>query len=122
MNEIKAILLCNNPIAVPSIREFIFYQKLVVICIPKRNKEMLAILTPLLTEANIPLVLLTKKDFEQQLIDAIHLYTPNVGVMMTFPYLLPISILQLPVKGFINFHYGLLPQCRGPQPIFKSYA
>lgn len=119
MNDIKALLFCNNPVALPGIREFLFYRKVAALCIPKRNREMQHILTPLLAEADVPMVLVTKKEFENEITAAVQKYQPNIGIMMTFPYLLPVSILSLPQKGFINFHYGLLPQCRGPQPILR---
>lgn len=119
MNEIKALILCNNPLAVPGLREFLFYGKIAAVAIPKRNKEMQHILIPLLEENNVPLVLVSKKDFEAELFEAIEQYQPNVGIMMTFPYLLSTRLLQLIPKGFINFHYGLLPWCRGPQPILQ---
>jgi methionyl-tRNA formyltransferase len=117
MNEIKALILCNNPIAIPGIKEFLFYGKVVAIGIPKRNKEMQQILQQLLHETNVPLLLLDKKEYKTQLTDAIEKYQPNVALMMTFPFIITPELLAMPEKGFINFHYGLLPHCRGPQPI-----
>lgn len=119
MNEVKALLLCNNPVALPGLREFLFYRKLAAVVVTKRNKEMQHILASLLAETQVPMVLVTKKGFEEEITAAIQQYQPNIGIMMTFPYLLPKAVLQLPPKGFINFHYGLLPQCRGPQPILR---
>ncbi len=119
MNDVKAIILCNNPIAVPGIKEFLFYGKLVAVGIPERNKEMQAILEPLLKEANLPLLLLQKKDYKKQLMKAIEMYKPNIGLMMTFPFVITPDIMNAIPKGFINFHYGILPQCRGPQPILR---
>jgi methionyl-tRNA formyltransferase len=117
MNEIKAIILCNNPIAIPGIKEFLFFGKVIAIAIPKRNKEMQYILEPILKEVNVPLILLQKKDYISQLDDAIETYQPNIVLMMTFPFIIPAFLLAKVEKGFVNFHYGLLPQCQGPQPI-----
>jgi methionyl-tRNA formyltransferase len=117
MNDIKAIILCNNPIAIPGIKEFLFFGKVAAIAIPKRNKEMQHILEPMLKEVAVPLILIAKKDYVVQLDDAIKEYTPNIVLMMTFPFIIPSSILSKPEKGFINFHYGLLPQYQGPHPI-----
>lgn len=119
MSELKAIILTNNPIAIPGIREFLFYGKVAAICIPKRNKEMQHILEQLLTDTGVPLLLLAKKECNEQLTVAMLQYKPDVCLMMTFPFIIPAAILEMPVKGFINFHYGLLPQCRGPQPILR---
>lgn len=117
MNDIKALILCNNPIAIPGIKEFLFFGKVVAIGIPKRNKEMQSILETMLKEVAVPLLLLDKKEYKNQLSKAIDQHKPKVVLMMTFPFIIPIEILSKPERGFINFHYGLLPQCQGPQPI-----
>ena len=117
MNNIKIILLCNNPVAVPGIREFLFHGNITAVCIPEKNKEMQHILNMLLKDTGVSLLLLSKKEYRIQLADAIEQYKPDIGVIMTFPYVLPAEIITMPAKGFVNFHYGLLPACRGPQPI-----
>ena len=119
MNDIKVLILCNNPIAVPGIKEFLFYGKAAGIVIPRRNKEMQHILEQMLTGTNVPLLLIDKKEYKKQLKDMLLLYAPDLVLMMTFPFIITAEILQMPPKGFINFHYGLLPQCRGPQPILN---
>lgn len=115
--EVKAIILCNNPIAIPGIREFLFYGKVGAIVVTKRNKEMQQIVTAMVGDSGVPVVIVTRKDFKEKIADAIRVNTVNVGLMMTFPFVLPEAIWRMPEKGFINFHYGLLPQCRGPQPV-----
>lgn len=119
MDELKVIILCNNPIAVPGIREFLFFGKVAAIVSPKRNKEMQHILTAMLADTGVPLLLIDKKTYQQQLQEAITQYAPRAVLMMTFPYMISDELLEMPPKGFINFHYGLLPQCRGPQPILN---
>lgn len=116
-NEIKALILCNNPIAVPGIREFLFYGKVGAIAVTRRNKEMQQIVKSLTAGTDVEIVIVTKNDYKEKLLETIRSKGINVGLMMTFPFLLTEEIRNLPEKGFINFHYGLLPQCRGPQPI-----
>ena len=117
MNGVKALILCNNPIAIPGIKEFLFYGKVAAIATTQRNKEMQHILQQLMKDTGVPLLLLTKKEYKTQLTNAIKEHAATVGLLMTFPFIIPNDILQLPPQGFINFHYGLLPACRGPQPI-----
>jgi methionyl-tRNA formyltransferase len=117
MNEIKAIILCNNPIALPGIREFLFFGKVGAFVIPKRNKEMAHILESLLQDSDVPLLKVDRKNYKEVLTNAIPQYNISVGLMMTFPFIITPEILALPAKGFLNFHYGLLPHCRGPQPL-----
>lgn len=115
--DIKALILCNNPVAIPAIKEFLFYGKVAAIAVTRRNKTMQQIVRSLTNGTEIPLIIVTPQNYEEELLKAIEQYEVNVGLMMTFPFLLTEKILQQPAKGFVNFHYGLLPECRGPQPI-----
>jgi len=117
INEVKALILCNNPIAVPGIKEFLFFGKVGAIGIPKKNKEMKDILERMMADSGVPLLLLDKNDYKEKIVQAIQQNQVTVGLMMTFPFMITPEILALPARGFINFHYGLLPQCRGPHPI-----
>jgi methionyl-tRNA formyltransferase len=117
MNEIHALILCNNPIALAGIREFLFYGKVAAIAVPKRNKEMQHLLAEMTKDTGVPVLTVDRKDYRQVLSDAMQQYQVTVGLIMTFPFLITPEMLAIPAKGFINFHYGLLPQCRGPQPI-----
>jgi methionyl-tRNA formyltransferase len=119
MNEVKALILCNNPVAIPGIKEFLFYGKVAAIATTNRNKEMRHILEQLMKDTGVSLLLLNKKEYKTQLSEAIKEYDVTVGLMMTFPFMITPELLALPPNGFINFHYGLLPQCRGPQPILR---
>lgn len=117
MSDLKTIILCNNPIAIPAIREFLFYGKVGALVTTCRNQEMRLLLDQIAQGTGVPVLQVNKKNYTTELKNAIEKYQITVGLVMTFPYILPKSILSLPEKGFINFHYGLLPQCRGPQPI-----
>lgn len=116
-NPVKAILLCNSPIAIPAIREFLFFGHISALVIPARNREMEDILTSMLQGSNVPLLKVDNKNLQETVTTAIEQYNVNTGLVMTFPYKIPSALLSLPAKGFLNFHFGLLPQRRGPQPI-----
>jgi len=117
MSDIKVIILCNNPIALPGIKEFLFYGKAGALVTTKRNVEMQELLHQLAEGTGVPVLTVDKKNYLAVLEAAITEHNITAGLIMTFPYILPKAIVDLPPKGFINFHYGLLPQCRGPQPI-----
>ncbi len=117
MQDLKAIILCNNPLALPGIKEFLFYGKVGALVTTKANGEMQFLLQQLAEGTGVPVLQVDKKDYLHELSKAIKAYNITVGLVMTFPFILPKNIIELPEKGFINFHYGLLPQCRGPQPI-----
>ncbi|MFC4263411.1 methionyl-tRNA formyltransferase [Ferruginibacter yonginensis] len=117
MSDLKAIILCNNPLSLPGIKEFLFYGKVGALVTTKSNGEMQFLLQQLAEGTGVPILKVDKKNYIQEISEAIKAYNINVGLVMTFPFILPKSIIELTEKGFINFHYGLLPQCRGPQPI-----
>jgi methionyl-tRNA formyltransferase len=117
MSDFKAIILCNNPIALPGVKEFLFYGKVGALVTTQSNVEMLALLQQLAEGTGVPVVQVNRKNSSAEISKVIAQYNITVGLVMTFPYILSKNIIDLPEKGFINFHYGLLPQCRGPQPI-----
>jgi methionyl-tRNA formyltransferase len=43
---------------------------------------------------------------------------PDVVFVYTFPFKIPSRLLDKPAHGFINFHFGLLPEYRGADAIF----
>lgn len=43
---------------------------------------------------------------------------PSLGIVACFPRLVPESLLAVPRHGFLNVHPSLLPDYRGPAPLF----
>lgn len=69
------------------------------------------------TAHGIPVVLLDRKDPGTHL----QAYTLDVGIVSCFPYRLQNSLLQIPRLGCYNLHPSLLPQYRGPSPLFWQF-
>lgn len=61
---------------------------------------------------------LNKNNWEITLRDAIIELQVDSVFVFTFPWKVPRSLLNLPAKGFVNFHFGLLPKYKGADPIF----
>jgi methionyl-tRNA formyltransferase len=49
--------------------------------------------------------------------EAIRRLAPDVGVVVAYGRLLPESLLELPLLGFVNVHASLLPKHRGASPV-----
>ena len=49
--------------------------------------------------------------------EAIRRLAPDVGVVVAYGRLLPESLLDLPLLGFVNVHASLLPKHRGASPV-----
>ncbi|MEJ2156309.1 MAG: methionyl-tRNA formyltransferase [Desulfobacteraceae bacterium] len=50
-------------------------------------------------------------------LEALRRRAPDYLVVVAFGQILPISILEIPLRGAINVHASLLPKYRGPAPI-----
>lgn len=124
MQKNQVILLCNNKIAVPAMRELLFYGQVAAIVVPASNKDLLADIEEIQAESSgpVPVIPVTKKNFASEVSELIREKQALACIIMTFPFFIPKELLSLPPKGFINFHYGRLPQYRGPEPIFNQVA
>ncbi|MFZ4057535.1 MAG: methionyl-tRNA formyltransferase [Ferruginibacter sp.] len=116
------IVICNNEIAVPALKELLFFKQVAAVGIPQNNSYLLEAVRALSMLGDTPVVALNKKDWVAVLSSAIQQYQCETVLMMTFPFKIPATLLKLPLKGFINFHYGRLPQHRGAAPIFSQVA
>lgn len=43
---------------------------------------------------------------------------PDLAICFTFPLTIQASILTIPTYGFVNIHFGKLPEDAGPDPLF----
>ena len=118
MSETKLILLCGSRMALPVMRDLVFYQQLAVVVIPEHCTEFTQEVQQLLKESGIPVLSVTKKDHVAKLQGAIKKYEATIGLMVTFTYKLPASVYSMPANGFFNMHPGPLPTYRGPDPVF----
>lgn len=120
MSDIKILVLCNNRLAVPAIQELHFFGHLSAVIIPAINKDVIASVEDILQQRPVPLIKVNKKNFEAETLRFISENSPQAGMVMTFPYKLSAEVFTAMPRGFYNFHYGPLPQYRGPEPIFAQ--
>lgn len=116
----KIIVLCNNRIAIPAIQSLYSQELLYGIGIPENNSEVIEILKKLFFMKNIHIFLLKKDTFESELLEFSTNNTIKYFFTMTFPWKISENILKDNPHRFYNFHYGLLPEIRGADPIFEA--
>ncbi len=46
---------------------------------------------------------------------------PSIAIVACFPRLIPPSLLNVPRHGFLNVHPSMLPEYRGPAPLFWQF-
>lgn len=120
MSELKVILLCSSRFAIPAMQELVFFKQLAIVAVPRNRPEMVENVRSVLMGLDIPILELDKASFVKELTRAIQKYKITVGIMMTFGYIIPASVFNLPEKGFYNVHPGPLPGYRGADPIFRQ--
>ena len=120
MSQAKVILLCGGRLAIPILRILFFNKQLAVVAIPDHCTVFMQQVNLLLKGAAIPIVTVTKKDYTEQLQKAIKKYEANMGIMAAFSFKISPAVFCLTNKGFFNVHPGLLPQYRGPDPVFQQ--
>jgi methionyl-tRNA formyltransferase len=116
----KINILCDNKLAMPAIQKLLDAKKVAAIGITDRKIDVVQVFTHLAKRYGLPLQIFIKKNFPAQLQSWLAAHTPDVVLVMTYPFKIPASALKVPRHGFINFHYGLLPEMRGADPIFES--
>lgn len=114
------IICCNNEIAIPAIGQLAHSGVLKAVVIPEKNKDLFFDVQQFLTGSNINVVSVNKKNLTGNLEKLITEKNASSCWLMTFPYIIPASLLQALPGAFINFHYGILPKYRGPNPILAQ--
>jgi len=114
------MVLCNNEIAIPALQQLYMSGALAAVVVPEKNTPLHSLLTQMLTGTGVALLPVNKKNLETVISSLATANNITSAWLMTFSYILPKSLLTLLPGGFINFHYGLLPKYRGPNPILAQ--
>ena len=119
-NDIRILMLCSSRFAFGAMQELIFFKQLAVVAVPRQHREIVENVQALLKDSGVPILELDKPSLVKELTRAIKKYDVNLGLIMTFGYLIPAAVYDLPKKGFFNVHPGPLPHYRGADPIFRQ--
>lgn len=114
----KAAVLCNSLMGVPSLQLLAQCGKLAAIGIPAVEHEATDVLRELAVRLNVPITVFDRETFAETSVDWFRNSGAEVLLVYTFPYLIGEALLKLPALGCLNFHFGLLPQYRGADAIF----
>lgn len=120
MENLNTLVLCSSRLAIPTIQSLVFSQQLKTIVVPESATEMIDRLKEALVHYDLPVVTVTRKNFKQVLTEIIENRKIHMALVLSFPYLIPASILSIPPKGFFNIHPGPLPAYRGRDPVFHQ--
>lgn len=116
----KIALLTNSKLSVPAIDFLAQHKLLLAIGIPEREDrtEDADQVRYVAAHHQIPLHVFPKAGLAENLREWLKSGKADAVFVFTFPFRIPETVLQIPPKGFINFHFGILPQYRGADAIF----
>lgn len=112
--------MTNSKLSVPAIDFLASGKMLVSIGLPSREDKTEDAEQIAFTAAHhqVPVTVFNKKGFRDSLSEWMATCKPDVVFVLTFPFKIPAACLDIPAYGFINFHFGLLPEYRGADAIF----
>jgi len=117
---IKIAVLCNNRMAVPAIQALQASGNLCGIGVPEHNQDVLPMLQDFARQARTVFTVFEKPTLAERLTEWITQTGADAVFMMTFPWRIPTDVLNAFPDKLYNFHYGLLPEMRGADPVFES--
>ncbi|MES2775756.1 MAG: formyltransferase family protein [Bacteroidota bacterium] len=120
MNDTRVLFLCSSKLALPCLQQLAFLNMLAAVVVPRHNDEMADNVRFLFKQSDIPIILVDRDDYVATITAAIQTYQVTMGLMVTFSFLVPKEVYQLPPQGFYNVHPGPLPGYRGADPIFQQ--
>jgi methionyl-tRNA formyltransferase len=116
----KIALLTNSKLSIPCISVLGENGLLCAVGIPsgKGSAEELDHISFTAGQFNVPVQAFTAQGLGNSMEQWLNALQPDVVFVFTFPFKIPSRVLEMPAHGFINFHFGLLPEYRGADAIF----
>lgn len=115
----KILVLCGGKFAFQTL-QILAYEKFICgIGIGKSSDTIIEALERESEDSNIGFKSFQNKKSITEMRSWIDIIQPDYIFCISFPFLLPETVLSYGRDKFINFHPGPLPQYRGPMPIFE---
>ncbi len=113
-------ILSNSRYGLPVIQELATAFSIKSICTGDNNQDAILNFEAYCEKTNTQFTVLKKKGLEASLTSFLNDSAIDVVVVIFFPYKIPASCLTLPKFGFVNVHFGSLPQMRGADPVGEA--
>jgi methionyl-tRNA formyltransferase len=116
----KILIFANSSLFVKTVTGILDHIQVVGIIIPDTSNNDLLSTVEYAEAQQIPLLKVSAADLKKgREVNSWILATGcNAALVMTFPFKIPESILNIPEKGVFNVHYSMLPAYKGPDPVF----
>lgn len=114
----KIAVLANSRLAIPTIVQLAQARMIQNIIIPDIVHEGTEELMMMAQSMGLAVQKIEKANSSAQLTACLQQMQADVAMVFTFPYIISKEVLSTPKMGFYNFHFALLPEYRGADPIF----
>ncbi|MCB0395186.1 MAG: hypothetical protein KDD36_00950 [Flavobacteriales bacterium] len=114
----KVAVFLNSYLGIPALEEIHRSGMLGLVVIPSVNHSGTIRVQDMINEGNLPYVRVSQDDMSTRLPDIMRKANIDITLVFTFPYRIPENVLNAPILGSINFHFGKLPKYRGAEPVF----
>ncbi len=108
----------NSVMGIPSLQSLAATGRLAAIGIPEVEHDATFALRELAPQLNVPLTVFSRRSFAETAGEWLRKSGAGTVLVYTFPWIVEESLLSFSPTGFLNFHFGLLPQYRGADAIF----
>jgi len=114
----RVAILCNDRLCLPALSWLTASGLAVAVGMPIATHQTALLVRRQCEQTGVPFQGFSRRSFNDELRLWLITYQPDLVLVKTFPWLIPAAFLNIPPKGFINFHYAPLPAFRGPSPLF----
>ncbi|WP_294215362.1 formyltransferase family protein [uncultured Chryseobacterium sp.] len=119
INKPKIAVLCNNRMAVPALQSLHAEGRLCAVGVAEGNTDVIDFCS-WLSQSGVPFFIIGKENRSLQIRKMVDTTAADYIFTMTFPWKISTELLHDYPDTFYNFHYGLLPEMRGADPVFES--
>ncbi|MXV17048.1 methionyl-tRNA formyltransferase [Hufsiella ginkgonis] len=112
------VLLANHVYALPVLHYLAQQKQLQAVVIPATIQEYNLQVERAAGMHGIPCKRISRRELHHTFSDWLKTQQTEIVIAYTFSFRIPEKVLSIPVFGFFNVHYSLLPAYRGPFPVF----
>ncbi len=120
IKKTKIAILCNNKMAFNAIGMLMESGSLVAVGVPDNNEDVVPYLEHITKNTALHLRKFSRNSFNADMLDFLSHTKADAVFIMTFPWLVPETVLSVLPGKVYNFHYGILPEMKGADPIFEA--
>lgn len=111
-------VVCTHAFGLPTVNSLAQAKLLKGIITINQKSDLRDKLAAVAQQYKIPILYVSTTKFAQKMALFIRQHKAEVVFVFAFGQLIPAKLLAMPKFGFLNFHPGILPQFRGPDPVF----